>query len=90
MIEISGTTRVFPVIGWPVEQVRAPALFNAWFQRHGIDARVIPLKIAPPAYHAAVRMLMAIENVGGIFVSIPHKPMSLAAVDEASPTISRL
>lgn len=81
MIEISGTTRIFPVIGWPVEQVKAPALFNAYFMRHGIDARVIPLKVAPASYIAAVRMLMSMENVGGIFVSIPHKPMSVDAVD---------
>ncbi len=81
MIEISGTTRIFPVVGWPVEQVKAPALFNAYFQRHGIDARVVPLKVPPEAYIAAVRMLMAIPNVGGIFVSIPHKPMSVNAVD---------
>ncbi|AIY40910.1 Shikimate 5-dehydrogenase I alpha [Collimonas arenae] len=81
MLEISGTTRIFPVIGWPVEQVKAPALFNAYFKQQGIDARVVPFKIAPDAYIAAVRMLMAAENVGGIFVSIPHKPMSVAAVD---------
>ncbi len=85
MSEISGTTRIFPVIGWPVEQVKAPTLFNAFFARHGIDARVIPLKVPPEHYTAAVRMLMAMENVGGIFVSIPHKPMSVTAVDEASP-----
>jgi shikimate dehydrogenase len=84
MLEISGTTRIFPVIGWPVEQVKAPTLFNAYFQRHDIDARVIPLKIPPAAYTNAVRVLMGIENVGGIFVSIPHKPMSVSAVDQAS------
>ena len=84
MPEISGTTRIFPVIGWPVEQVRAPILFNTYFERHGIDARVVPLKIAPDAYPAAVRMLMAVENVGGIFVSIPHKPASVDAVDVVS------
>jgi shikimate dehydrogenase len=84
MIEISGTTRIFPVIGWPVEQVKAPALFNAYFTRHGIDARVVPLKVPPAQYSAAVRTLMAMDNVGGIFVSIPHKPMSVTAVDEAS------
>ncbi|QRX82479.1 shikimate dehydrogenase [Glaciimonas sp. PAMC28666] len=82
MLNISGTTRIFPVIGWPVEQVKAPALFNAYFEKYGIDARVIPLKIAPEAYGAAVRTLMSIENVGGIFVSIPHKPMSVDAVDQ--------
>ncbi|RFP17817.1 shikimate dehydrogenase [Duganella sp. BJB488] len=85
MIEISGTTRIFPVIGWPVEQVKAPALFNAYFQRHGIDARVVPLKVPPESYTAAVRMLMSFPNVGGIFVSIPHKPMSVDAVDVPSP-----
>lgn len=85
MLDISGTTRIFPVIGYPVEQVRAPALFNAYFERHGIDARVVPLKVKPDDYVAAVRLLMAIENVGGIFVSIPHKPMTVDAVDQASP-----
>jgi shikimate dehydrogenase len=85
MLEISGTTRIFPVIGWPVEQVKAPILFNTYFKRHGIDARVVPLKIAPEAYAGAVRMLMAVENVGGIFVSIPHKPASVGAVDIVSP-----
>lgn len=84
-IDISGTTRIFPVIGWPVEQVKAPALFNAYFQRHSIDARVIPLKISPEKYCEAVRMLMQVPNVGGIFVSIPHKPLTLQAVDEATP-----
>ena len=84
MIEISGTTRIFFVIGWPVEQVKAPALFNAYFKKHNLDARVVPLKIEPAAYTNAVRTLMAIENVGGIFVSIPHKPMTVSAVDEAT------
>jgi shikimate dehydrogenase len=84
MIEISGTTRIFPVIGWPVEQVKAPALFNAYFQRHDIDARVVPLKVPPESYTAAVRMLMSFPNVGGIFVSIPHKPMSVSAVEQPS------
>ena len=29
MIPISGITKVFPVIGWPVELVKAPAIYNA-------------------------------------------------------------
>jgi shikimate 5-dehydrogenase len=82
MRDISGTTRIFPVIGWPVEQVKAPALFNAYFQRHDIDARVVPFKVPPRDYIRAVHTLMAMENVGGIFVSIPHKPMSVEAVDQ--------
>ena len=67
-----------------MEQVKAPILFNSYFKKYDIDARVIPLKINPELYISSVRTLMAIENVGGIFVSIPHKPMSVAAVDQAT------
>ncbi|MDR6395521.1 shikimate dehydrogenase family protein [Herbaspirillum seropedicae] len=84
MKAITGTTRIFPVIGWPVEQVKAPTLFNAYFEHHGIDARVIPFKIEPERYCEAVRMFMKTENVGGIFVSIPHKPMTLEAVEQST------
>lgn len=84
MLDISGSTKLFPVIAWPVEQVKAPRLFNAWFAAHGIDARVVPMKIAPADYAAAIRTLMAIENVGGILISIPHKPATMKVVDHAS------
>lgn len=88
MLDISGTTRIFPVIGFPVEQVKAPALFNAYFIQHQIDARVVPLKIAPDQYVTAVKTLMGIENIGGIFVSIPFKPLTLDAVDRATSRAS--
>ena len=81
---ISGSTILYPVLAWPVEQVKAPALFNAFFLERGIDARVVPFKVAPPDYAAAVRTLMAVENVGGLFVSIPHKPLTLQAVQNAT------
>lgn len=85
MREISGTTRLFPVIGWPVEQVKAPTLFNAYFNAKDIDARVVPFKVSPERYCAMVRALMDTPNIGGIFVSIPHKPMTIDAVDEVTP-----
>jgi shikimate dehydrogenase len=82
---ISGSTRVFPVLAWPVEQVKAPTLFNAYFQSRAIDATLIPLKVPPEIFVQTVRTLMQISNVGGLFISIPHKPATLDAVDEATP-----
>jgi shikimate dehydrogenase len=81
VIPISGTTRVFPVIGWPVEQVKAPAIYNAYFARNGIDAVCIPMRVPPHEYAAFVRSMMNASNVGGICVSIPHKPASVSIVD---------
>jgi shikimate dehydrogenase len=77
VIEISGTTRVFPVIGWPVEQVRAPLVFNAYFQQYAIDAVCVPMRVAPEHYADFVKNVMNATNVGGIFVSIPYKPASI-------------
>jgi shikimate dehydrogenase len=77
MIAISGTTKVFPVIGWPVEQVKAPAIYNAYFATYGIDAVCVPMRVAPDEYSTFVKSMMAASNVGGICVSIPHKPASV-------------
>jgi shikimate dehydrogenase len=77
MIPISGTTKVFPVIGWPVEQVKAPAIYNAYFAKYGIDAVCVPMRVSPDEYGVFVKSMMTASNVGGICVSIPHKPASV-------------
>jgi shikimate dehydrogenase len=88
MTSISGTTRVFPVIGWPVEQVKAPTIFNAYFAKFKIDAVCIPLRVRPEDYVAYVKTLMQATNVGGIFVSIPHKPASVLVGDVVTDAAS--
>lgn len=84
MIPISGTTNVFPVIGWPVEQVKAPAIYNAYFAKHDIDAVCVPMRVAPEHYVAFVRSLMSAPNVGGICVTIPHKAATVGIGDLAT------
>ena len=85
MIPVSGTTRVFPVIGWPVEQVKAPAIYNAYFAKHNIDAVCVPMRVAPQHYADFVRSLMSAPNVGGICVAIPHKAATIHVGDSATP-----
>ena len=43
---ISGTTRVFLILGDPVAQVRAPEVFNHLFRRHGVDAVLVPAQVS--------------------------------------------
>lgn len=89
MIPVNGATRVFPVLAWPSEHVKAPSLFNAYFQRKGIDAVVVPFKVAPKRFVDTARTLMHVANVGGLVISIPHKPATFEAVDKVSPRASR-
>ena len=37
-MNISGTTRVFMVVGDPVAQVKTTQIYNHLFEQHGIDA----------------------------------------------------
>ncbi len=44
---ITGSTRVFFIVGDPVAQVRAPEVYNHLFDRHGVDAVLLPIQVAP-------------------------------------------
>ena len=82
---ITGTTRVFCIIGHPVEPVRSPAFYNALFRVGGMDAVFVALDI--PAADAArgFEGLRAMRNVAGIVVTMPLKQLVLPLVDEVLP-----
>ncbi len=81
---ISGTTKVFPVIGYPVEQVKAPEILNQFFDRADIDAVVVPLAVAPRHFISTTQALFRGSNVTGALVTIPHKRAALELLDDCS------
>jgi shikimate dehydrogenase len=74
MTAITGTTRVFFILGDPVAQVRAPEVYNHLFQVHGIDAALVPLKLPAAALPGFLQHGMAAGNIGGFWATMPHKP----------------
>lgn len=82
---ISGTTRVFYILGDPVAQVRAPEVYNHLFQEHGIDAVVVPLKLPASALQGFLQHGMAAENIGGFWATIPHKPALAQFLNPSDP-----
>jgi shikimate dehydrogenase len=82
---ITGTTRVFFILGDPVAQVRAPEVYNHLFQRHAIDAVLVPLKLPAAALPGFLEHGMAAENVGGFWATIPHKAQLAALLKPADP-----
>ncbi len=80
-MHISGTTRIFMVLGDPVAQVQAPRVFNRIFERHGVDAVLVPAQVAAAALPDFVRHVTAARNIDGLWVTIPHKPAAAALAD---------
>ena len=85
MPAITGTTRVFYILGDPVAQARTPEVYNPLFQRHGIDAVVVPLKLPAAALPGFLQHGMAAENVGGFWATIPHKSALAALLKPEDP-----
>jgi len=83
-MRITGTTRVFYCIADPVDQVRAPEVFNEVFSRHEVDAVMVPLRVTAAHLTATLRSLLASPTVGGVSLSIPHKAAAAATVDRCS------
>jgi shikimate dehydrogenase len=72
-MHISGTTRVFLILGDPVAQVRAPEVFNPLFAQAGVDAVLVPMQVPAGQLDDFVRNVFQARNVDGLWVTIPHK-----------------
>lgn len=83
-MEISGTTRLIGLIGWPVAHSFSPRMHNAAARALGLNLAYVPLPVRPGAVAAAVRGLRALGFLGAN-VTIPHKEAVIAYLDEVTP-----
>jgi shikimate dehydrogenase len=83
---ISGKTTLIAHIGFPTESFKASMIYNPWFDKHGIDAAVIPMGVRPGDYAASLKAIFAMSNVRGALVTMPHKVVTNGLVDELTPT----
>lgn len=70
---ITGTTRLYAIIGDPVAHVRTPMAFNAFFAEHEIDAVCLPFHIGRDELDAGWAGLRALLNLDGFIITAPHK-----------------
>ncbi|WP_410574220.1 shikimate dehydrogenase family protein [Amycolatopsis sp. cmx-4-61] len=86
-MDISGTTRLYVVLGDPVAQVRSPGLLNPLFAELGVDAVLVPVHAPARDLAAIVAGLKAVANLDGIFVTVPHKFAAAGLADRCSPMV---
>ena len=80
-MSISGSTRVFLILGDPVVQVRAPLTFNHLFRRHGVDAVMVPAEVPAGQSVGFIRSVLQARNIDGLALTIPHKSDVVPALD---------
>src|SRR6185437_2055394 len=70
---VSGRTRLFGIVGHPIEQVRSPEMFTAEFRRRGLDAILVPMHVLPDDFDALLPQLLRLSNLDGLIFTIPYK-----------------
>jgi len=81
---VSGRTRVYGIVGDPIEQVRSPEMITAEFVRRGIDALMIPVHVRPADFDACLAQLKRVQNLDGLVFTIPYKRTAVALAEDRS------
>jgi len=89
VIEISGTTTLVGLLGWPVEHSLSPRMHNAAFAALGIDWAYVPLPTPPEQLADALRGLAAL-GFAGANVTAPHKLEAAALCETDAPSVNTL
>ncbi len=84
---IKGSTKVFGLIGDPVEHSLSPEMHNAAFQKLNLNNIYLAFKVIPQDLARAVEGIRAL-NIQGVNVTAPHKESVLPFLNELSEECS--
>jgi shikimate dehydrogenase len=85
MRPITGTTRVFAVLGSPVSHSLSPAMHNGWLETAGIDAAYVALDVREEAFAALPSLGFA-----GVNVTVPFKEKATAIATKRDEAVALL
>jgi shikimate dehydrogenase len=85
---IRGTTTLIAHLGYPTETFKAPMIYNPYFEKHGIDAVVVPMGVRAEDYPEVFRSIFRLTNIRGALITMPHKVASIALLDAVTPAVT--
>jgi shikimate dehydrogenase len=80
-------TQVFGIIGDPIAQVRSPEVFNRLFRERQLDAIMVPMLVTADGLENALAGLHVIGNLGGLIITVPHKPAAAGLLLSRSESV---
>lgn len=79
---VTGTTRLYAILGDPLHKARTPERFNALFAQRDVDAVLVPAEVDAAGFDAAVEGFKRLRNCDGLILTMPHKQSMLRHVDK--------
>lgn len=87
---ITGTTKIYGLVGDPLDKARSPVMMNDFFMRHQLDAVCIPMNVPFGALSHFVAGARTLRNLAGLLITMPHKTEMLNFVDHLHPTAAQV
>ena len=83
---INGHTELIAHIGYPTHSFKAPMIYNPWFDKAGVNARVVPMGCKPEDFPAFLKLVFKLSNIRGALITMPHKVTTVGLLDEVFPS----
>ncbi len=84
-LQLNGATRLYPIVGDPIAQVKSPAGVSETLQAAGLNALIVPMHVDSNAFASTMQTLNAVRNVDGFIITVPHKFAAATACATLSP-----
>jgi len=86
---IRGSTKIYGVIGDPIDHTLSPLMFNAAFKQMDMDCVYVPFKVDKKSLGKAIDGMRSL-NIAGLNVTIPHKINVMKLLDEVDGSARRM
>lgn len=87
---INGKTRVYGIVGDPIEQVRSPEMVTWEFQQRQHNAVLIPIHVAREDFDDVIPDIMRMRNLDGLIFTIPFKVKAMGLAKTLGTQASRV
>ena len=85
-LKITGATRLYPIIGDPIAQVRSPETITEGFGTKSMNAVCIPVHVPVDRFDVIIPALLALGNLDGLLVTVPFKARMLPFANRLGTT----
>ena len=82
---LNGATRLYPIVGDPIAQVKSPSGVTRTLAERGHNAICVPAHVAPGDLADFFDAMARMRNVDGVIVTVPHKFASFAFCASTTP-----
>ncbi len=80
-----GATRIIPIFGVQIAQLKSPISMTTVFRARGHDAIVVPIHVTPAEADRMVDAFALAKNIDGVIATVPHKFLAFRHCKTVTP-----